>query len=99
VLRFILYLIVFMLAVSVLRSVVGYVSRIFAELFGPPANAQSNSASGRPPRAPRVPASEALKKDPVCGTFIAPSTAVMQTIAGETYYFCSVQCRDKFQRS
>jgi YHS domain-containing protein len=38
-----------------------------------------------------------LKKDPVCGTFIAPSTAVRKMLGGETYYFCSAQCRDKFR--
>ena len=41
-------------------------------------------------------AQEALKKDPVCGTFVAPSTAVQKEKDGQTYFFCSPTCRDKF---
>ncbi len=96
--RAILYLVVVVLAISLLRSVVGFVSKIVAEMFGPPSDTRSASTSGRPPSAPRVPASEALKRDPVCGTFIAPSTAVMETVNGEKYYFCSAACRDKFRK-
>ena len=39
---------------------------------------------------------KALKKDPVCGTFVSAATAVQKTKGGETYYFCSTECRDKF---
>jgi YHS domain-containing protein len=37
-----------------------------------------------------------LKKDPVCGTFISTATA-FEILAGQTYYFCSTECRDKFK--
>jgi YHS domain-containing protein len=37
-----------------------------------------------------------LKKDPVCGTFVSAATAMQKSKGGETYYFCSAECRDKF---
>jgi YHS domain-containing protein len=92
--RAILYLIGAVLAISVLRSIIGIVSKAFADFVNP-----SSEASGQGARAPKVPATEALKKDPVCGTFIAPSTAVVQMVGGETYYFCSAKCRDKFGKT
>ena len=40
-----------------------------------------------------------LKKDPVCGTYTAIASSVQQTIRGQTFYFCSPQCRDKYVAS
>ncbi len=37
-----------------------------------------------------------LKKDPVCGTFVAVSTSVKKTVHGEVVHFCSEACRDKY---
>lgn len=83
--RAILYLIAFVLVISVLRSVLGIIFKALSGLFGEaqPASAPHNV--------------EQLKKDPVCGTFVPPSTAVQKTVGGETYYFCSATCRDKFR--
>lgn len=89
--RAILYLIAVVLAISVIRSIVGALSKGFADLFTPP-----SQASGPRTRTPRVPPTEALKKDPVCGTYIAPSTAVVRVVNGEKVYFCSAACRDKY---
>jgi len=38
-----------------------------------------------------------LIRDPVCGTFVAPATARSLTSGGQTHYFCSDECRVKFQ--
>ena len=91
--RAILYLIVIVLAISVIRSIVGVLSKGFADLVNP-----STPPSGPRTRTGRVPPVEALQKDPVCGTYIAPSTAVVQIVAGEKVYFCSTACRDKFKK-
>jgi YHS domain-containing protein len=91
--RAILYLIAFVLIIGVARSVLGIIAKGFADLFGSAASGQA----GPGPRAAPLPKSEALKKDPVCGTFIAPSAAVQKTVGGQTYYFCSPECRDKFR--
>ncbi len=91
--RAILYLIGAVLAISVIRSIIGIVAKGFADLVNPP-----QPPPGPRNRAARVPTTEALKKDPVCGTFIAPSTAIILTSGGERYYFCSTACRDKFEK-
>jgi len=92
VIRAILYLIAVVLAISVIRSIVGIFSKGFADLVNP-----TPPSSGPRTRKPRVPPTEALKKDPVCGTFIAPATAVVQLVNGENVYFCSKVCRDRYQ--
>jgi len=51
---------------------------------------------GTPPRSPSGGTVGELKKDPVCGTFISTQTAFQKSVHGETYYFCSQECRDKF---
>ena len=38
-------------------------------------------------------------KDPVCGmTIYAQSAAAASVHGGNTYYFCSASCRDKFEK-
>ncbi len=39
-----------------------------------------------------------LKKDPVCGTFVAVASSIKKTVNGEVVHFCSTACRDKYQR-
>ncbi len=80
-----------MIVITVLRSVIGVVMKTVASLLG------GGTRSNAQPRRPSVPMGGELKKDPVCGTFIATSSAVQKTIGGEVYYFCSPQCRDKFK--
>ena len=86
--RAILYLIAFVLVIGVARSVLGIIAKAAQDLFNP--------APSSPPE-PRIPTSDALKKDPVCGTFIGASTALQKTVGGKTYYFCSPKCRDEFR--
>jgi|SRR5271154_5058761 len=38
-----------------------------------------------------------LRKDPVCGTFVATSTAFTKAVSGTTAYFCSAACRDRYR--
>jgi YHS domain-containing protein len=102
----ILYLIAGVLILAVLRSIIGVVLKGAADFFAtsssPGSNPQSpNPQSPNPPgqgaRTASIPTAEALKKDPVCGTYLAPSSAVQKTVGGVTHYFCSVECRDKFR--
>jgi Cu+-exporting ATPase len=40
-----------------------------------------------------------LVRDPVCGVQLEKDAAKTQTMyAGETYYFCSQECRDTFAK-
>jgi YHS domain-containing protein len=90
-LRALAYLIASVLVISVVRSIIAFVMKGFADLFHPPASSQVS------PRPPSVPAGGELKKDPVCGTFISTGTAIQKRVGGEIYYFCSPECRDKFK--
>jgi YHS domain-containing protein len=99
----VLWLFAAVLILAVLRSIIGIVLKGVAEFFRAASSQPSSQSSGpgapsRPaPRTGTLPTAEALKKDPVCGTFIAPSTAVRKTVNGENYYFCSAECRDRFK--
>jgi YHS domain-containing protein len=91
--RAFLYLIAFLLIMSVVRSVLGIVSKAFSGLSSS-TSPQAGASGSRPPSSP--PTGGELKKDPVCGTFISTATAFQKSVDGQTYYFCSTECRDKF---
>lgn len=93
----ILYLIAGVLILGVLRSVIGVVMKGLADFFATPSSQSGPGPSGGRPQTSWIPTAEALKKDPVCGTYLAPSSAIHKTIGGQTYYFCSPECRDKFR--
>ncbi|MPY91275.1 MAG: TRASH domain protein [Luteitalea sp.] len=46
----------------------------------------------------RSPATAALVRDPVCGTHVLPSRAVVLQSGAETKYFCSDRCRQAWRR-
>jgi YHS domain-containing protein len=52
------------------------------------------------PQARREPAPRAVKmaRDPVCGTYVVPEKALTLTRGGQPIYFCSEDCRSKYDR-
>lgn len=38
-----------------------------------------------------------LVRDPVCGTHVAPRSALSLAAGGTTHYFCSEECRTKYR--
>ena len=38
-----------------------------------------------------------MAKDPVCGTYVVPDSALSVNVGRQTIYFCSAACRDKFR--
>jgi YHS domain-containing protein len=38
-----------------------------------------------------------LVRDPVCGTFVSPGSALSLTAGGATHYFCSEECRSRYR--
>jgi|JRYK01.1.fsa_nt_gb YHS domain-containing protein len=89
--RAILYLLGAVLVITALRSVIGFVMRAFGNWV---AGAQPPSGTSR--QAPPAPAAGELKKDPVCGTFIATTTPFQKTVRGARLYFCSQDCQDRY---
>lgn len=92
--RVIFWLLGLVFAISLLRGVIGIIMRVLAEIFNP----HSNQRSG-PRLENQVPLSGELKKDPACGTYISAATSLKEIVGGETCYFCSKQCRDKYVAS
>ena len=89
--RVLLYLVVGVIILSLLRSVLEFIGKAFS------GGAQQATTDARGPAAQAGrQAPQSLKKDPVCGTFVSAATAMQKSKGGETYYFCSAECRDKF---
>ena len=83
--RVILYLVVGVIALTLLRSVLEVIGKAFAGAPSSPVDPRGQAS-----------APQSLKKDPVCGTFVSTATGMQKTKGGQTYYFCSEACRDKF---
>jgi len=92
--RVIFWLLGLVVVISILRAVIGIIFKGLAELVSP----RSKQQGGQSP-SNQVPLSGELKKDPACGTYIAAATSIHETVGGETFYFCSRQCRDKYVAS
>lgn len=92
-LRFLGLLLAFIFVVPILRMVLGAVGRIFTNFaLGSKPQSPQRAPGSRPP----APSGGTLHKDPVCGTYVSDSVAVKLNAGGETHYFCSPACRDKF---
>ena len=83
-----------MLRVLLLAILLLIVARLFWRLMDSVLAAARGASGGGGGRAPAV----KLVKDPVCGTFVAPRNALSLTSGGSTYYFCSEDCRAKYQQ-
>ena len=89
--RFLVILIAILAAFVLLRSLLAPLVNAVVALLAP-------SPSPPPSRVAAKPSSE-LKKDPVCGTFVAPELAVVEKLKGQTVHFCSKKCRDEYLRT
>jgi YHS domain-containing protein len=92
--RAIFYLLLSVVVITVAKSIIGIVLRGVAEAMKP------GSSTGAAPRQPnQVPLTGELKKDPVCGTYISAATSIQEKVGGQTFHFCSPECRDKYVAS
>jgi YHS domain-containing protein len=89
--RTVLYLLISIFLITFLRYVIGAIMKAFSELFQP-----GQPGQGRP-SVRRTETAGELKKDPVCGTYVAAATSVKKTVRGEVIHFCSEACRDKYK--
>lgn len=91
--RALIYTILGIFVLAVIRMIMSTLTKGVSELFREEGTA-SNAGSGtsRPPSA----GGGALKRDPVCGTFIPADSSVHKVVGGEVLYFCSTACRDKY---
>lgn len=96
--RFILEFIAFLLFFAAVRTVLTWVVKMFVQQQS--AGKRQSSGAGRFTQRRSsgevLQSAGELRKDPVCGTFVPVSSAVKRTVNGETLYFCSTECRDRY---
>lgn len=85
---FLARLILFLIAISVIRAVISYVQRAVTGVR-PPTSVRSSGAK------PGTPATM-LQQDPVCGTYVAVDSSLKRVVNGRVLHFCSPECRDKY---
>jgi YHS domain-containing protein len=81
-------LILFLIAISVVRAVITFVQRAIHGVRTP-------TGLRGPSRTPGGPATM-LQQDPVCGTYVAVDTSLKRVVKGKVLHFCSPECRDKY---
>ena len=85
--RAVIFLLILIVAVTFLRAIIGLIGKAMTQALEP-------ETSGE---APAHAAGGELKRDPVCGTYVAESVSLKKTIGGEVLHFCSPACRDRYQ--
>jgi YHS domain-containing protein len=79
-----------MLRIILLGILLIIVARIFWRLV----DGIIEGATGQPRRQVRT--GVKLQRDPVCGTYVSPGSALSLTAGGTTQYFCSEKCRNEY---
>jgi YHS domain-containing protein len=82
-------LLLFLLVIFLLRFVMRLVRGV-ADGLGAGSARPGPRGGGAPP--------VKMVADPVCGTYVVPGKALQVSRSGETHYFCSAACRDKWER-
>ncbi len=88
-------LFLFLIAVSVIRSVIRFVQGLGARMNTQSRTRVNQSADG--PDAPSAPSATMLRQDPVCGTYVAIDSSLKTIVNGQVVHFCSAECRDKYR--
>jgi YHS domain-containing protein len=87
-------LIRFVVWVLIVSWVLKLLGRLFSGTSQPAAHRGSSTTADDPAiRGKR------LVKDPVCGMHLAEELALPMSADGETQYFCSQECRSKYENS
>ena len=82
-----------MLRALLLGILILLIARSFWRLMDGMIEAAGGARRGAPPQR-----AVKLQRDPVCGTFVSPTTALSLTSGKNTVYFCSERCRDEYSR-
>lgn len=94
--RILFELLLTVVVLTVLKSIVGIVLRGVSEAMKPGSAAPGAPHPSNQRPSNQVPLTGELKKDPVCGTYVAATSSVKEKVAGQTIHFCSQECRDKY---
>jgi YHS domain-containing protein len=70
---------------------------ILKSIFAPrPSNRQA--AEPEPFSGPRKIREGRMEKDPICGTYVDVASSLNLSRGGETHYFCSSECLEKYKK-
>jgi YHS domain-containing protein len=94
--RSIVEFLLLLLFFAVARGVISALGQAFRGAVQGPGQAAGAKASSRSAPNGELQSAGELRKDPVCGTFVATATSLNRVVDGETFYFCSAECRDRF---
>jgi YHS domain-containing protein len=86
--RAILYIVISIFIITFIRLVIGMIMKSMREMMNAPVQ-----PGGAPPVPP---VTGELKRDPVCGTFVPADSSFRKTLNGQSFSFCSAECRDKY---
>ena len=87
-----IYLLLTIVAITLIRTFVGLIGKAVEQLFDPEKpQPVRGSGKGKPTEAGE------LVQDPVCGIYVSTQTKLHKTVAGKTYHFCSEACMSKFK--
>lgn len=86
---FIERLILFLIAISVIRSVIRFIQAMGGRMSTQMRTRVNHPAGGA--------AATMLQQDPVCGTYVAIDASLKTIIHGKVVHFCSPECRDKYR--
>lgn len=87
---FISRLIEFLILISMIKSAIGYIRRLW---YG---NQTPRAAFRQPPPQQRQAGSTTLQQDPVCGTYVSVETSLKKLVGGRVIHFCSPECRNRY---
>jgi YHS domain-containing protein len=86
---FLRLLIALVIAISVIRSVVNFIQRLWS-------GSQPQRAVPRPSVNASGAVTTMLQQDPVCGTYVAVDSSLKKIVGGRVIHFCSAECRDRY---
>jgi hypothetical protein len=89
-LRYIVTILLSVLALTFLRSVLGLIFKAIGTLFH---EEQAVQPQGRPSES--IPAAQVLRKCQGCGTYMPESTMLRRNGGKEPAFYCSANCRDR----
>ncbi|MGD0578696.1 MAG: hypothetical protein ABSC08_07190 [Bryobacteraceae bacterium] len=96
--RYVLILLLVLILLPVLRGWLGALARLLMNwALGASSSAAATQRSPMAPP-PTPTGSTMLHKDPVCGTYVSEAVAVALKEGGQTLWFCSEACRDKYRQ-
>jgi YHS domain-containing protein len=89
---FLFRIILFLVAISVIRGVVTFLRRLW---FSFQSGRYEMAAPSAPPPNKQT-GDTLLQQDPVCGTYVSVETSLKKLTGGRVYHFCSPECRERF---